>query len=501
MNYPFPTILTQPDNRGGSVNVHYGDWPLPGIGRESGSAPVEVDLFADYKPSSETGESAGKAIKDEKIIFSEHLSDKKGDFEVTSADETIAVGEVKTDPSGDPVLCVEGRAAGSTVLTVTYKISDTESYTMTVPVSVTALLEMRPELERTIVFTDGISIVRLNAADKNGKEISEELKAAITLTFEAPETDSAYVKTASIKSIPDPADPAQELLLSRELILETAQQAGASTANTGYTYTYQGKEYEGIGVVNLSIVEPEVKPIEGIHLYLEGEAEKSVQYPVESLVSIQVPGTDGSLAPAENLKLQKADRGAFTDLDAECISDNGILELKGYRLPSQEESSGVILLEFSCEYGGASHVRQIYVDVTIHNGKDPAAGIGEVMPDDMAEEPSKPGDMDTAGMPEAGDGENTEEPDPKNEDEENVEVPTPEAENSPQPSGDGEDKGNPSSVGLPAEETEAGEEPGKDGDEKKEESAPAVNDAVLPGQEKAKRIGHGEAEEEGGDAE
>lgn len=527
MNYPFPTILTQPDNRGGSVNVHYGDWPLPGIGRESGSAPVEVDLFADYKPSSETGESAGKAIKDEKIIFSEHLSDKKGDFEVTSADETIAAGEVKTDPSGDPVLCVEGKAAGSTVLTVTYKISDTESYIMTVPVSVTALLEMRPELERTIVFTDGTSIVRLNAADKNGKEISEELKTAITLTFEAPETDSAYVKTASIKSIPDPADPAQELLLSRELILETAQQAGASMANTGYTYTYQGKEYEGIGVVNLSVVEPEVKPIEGIHLYLEGEAEKSVQYPVESLVTIQVPGTDGSLAPAENLKLQKADRGAFTDLDAECISDNRILELKGYRLPSQEEASGVILLEFSCEYGGASHVRQIYVDVTIHNGKDPAAGIGEVMPDNVTEEPPMPGDTDTAAIPGAGDEENMEASNPKDGDGENAEVPAPEdggeenqnqegqnpdtgesrnpedeeAENSPQPSGDGEDKGNPSPGGLPAEEPEAGEEPGKGGDEKKEESAPAVNDAALPGQEKAKRIGHGEAEEEGGDAE
>lgn len=45
LNYPFPTILTQLDAFGRTVNVHYGPWPMHGLYWESTSA--DLDLFAD----------------------------------------------------------------------------------------------------------------------------------------------------------------------------------------------------------------------------------------------------------------------------------------------------------------------------------------------------------------------------------------------------------------------------------------------------------------------
>ncbi len=54
-NYPFPTVLTQTDVFGSTVNVHYGAWPKYGIFWENQS--VTFDMFANRKKDEESGDT------------------------------------------------------------------------------------------------------------------------------------------------------------------------------------------------------------------------------------------------------------------------------------------------------------------------------------------------------------------------------------------------------------------------------------------------------------
>jgi prepilin-type N-terminal cleavage/methylation domain-containing protein len=58
-NYPFPTVLTQTDIFGNTVNVHYGEWPKYGIYWEESS--FDFDLFANRQTAT-SGASAGEEL-------------------------------------------------------------------------------------------------------------------------------------------------------------------------------------------------------------------------------------------------------------------------------------------------------------------------------------------------------------------------------------------------------------------------------------------------------
>ena len=51
LNYPFPTVLTQTDIFGSTVNLHYGRWPRIGLLWEENSR--KLDLLADIKTKAE----------------------------------------------------------------------------------------------------------------------------------------------------------------------------------------------------------------------------------------------------------------------------------------------------------------------------------------------------------------------------------------------------------------------------------------------------------------
>ena len=85
LNYPFPTVLTQTDIFGSTVNLHYGRWPRIGLLWEENSR--KLDLLADIKTKAE--DSTLNDNENGKALLQTHLL-------VASSDvDTSAVPEIK----------------------------------------------------------------------------------------------------------------------------------------------------------------------------------------------------------------------------------------------------------------------------------------------------------------------------------------------------------------------------------------------------------------------
>ncbi len=124
MDYPFPTILTR-DN--GAHHVHYGAWPVKGIWRKDGAAPLFLDILA----------QGG---------YAEQLNLENvpagGSWRAESGDGKVAICGMTGDS-----LWVQAQGIGTTQLTVTYTAGG-ETYTLALTVNVTANVMLRPEAVR-----------------------------------------------------------------------------------------------------------------------------------------------------------------------------------------------------------------------------------------------------------------------------------------------------------------------------------------------------------------
>lgn len=135
MNYPFPTVLTQPQDPnkpdGGQYNVHYGGWTLQGIERDGGGSPVYLDLFTGPDHTETLKLSAG----------------------------VPAGGTWSADPGGSPAVKASVTQGGKLAIaaeeasdvpvtvTVTYEAGGVE-YSLPITVYVTANVELRPSAVR-----------------------------------------------------------------------------------------------------------------------------------------------------------------------------------------------------------------------------------------------------------------------------------------------------------------------------------------------------------------
>ena len=80
LNYPFPTVLTQTDIFGSTVNLHYGRWPRIGLLWEENSQ--KLDLLADIKTKAE--DSTLNDNEDGKALLQTHLLIASSDVDTSA---------------------------------------------------------------------------------------------------------------------------------------------------------------------------------------------------------------------------------------------------------------------------------------------------------------------------------------------------------------------------------------------------------------------------------
>lgn len=178
LNYPFPTILTR---EGGSIHVHYGDWPLEGIERAAGGGPIEVNLL---RSDTET----------ETLTLSEGVPEG-GEWTVSPNEEDrnklLAAGEpapkatVKITGYGEGTCTIEvtGYEQGLDDVTVTYTVGGVE-YSVTITVKVTAELRVKPQTLPIYVLPGADVRVPLSLCDENWQELTAERQAAVEIVTE-----------------------------------------------------------------------------------------------------------------------------------------------------------------------------------------------------------------------------------------------------------------------------------------------------------------------------
>lgn len=243
-DYPFPTILTR-DN--GQYHVNYGNWPLNGIKRDLGSAPIILDLFTREKDEGEL------APHTETLELSAGVN-TGGAWSVTVApvntgehDENDApiTKEIVTATCVNGVLTVTGTGVGTTTLTVTYAV-DSVTYTLPLSVNVTAMLELRTADTVKLFSNDKVSL-ELKPCGKDSKPLEnlEELKG-LGLEVEVSVGQNNALESAEVDDF--------------TLNLDSGSESGNTSINYTFIYTYNGETYTGTGAtINFQVVEPEIK--------------------------------------------------------------------------------------------------------------------------------------------------------------------------------------------------------------------------------------------------
>lgn len=404
-NYPFPAVLHRDanlpqDSAGGpaggqrqTVYVHYGRWPVQAISRQSGAAPLRLDLFASYDIA------AGSAFLDERLILAGGLP-TNGSYAVTSADPAIAAGEVNTS-GGSPVLRVTGFKNGSTTLTVTYTVTVSGSqntYTLDVPVYVSAQLRLRLALPdaggQGVFYTNERAEAALEPVDQNGRPLPDELKKAISFkpdTLQL-EFDHNCLQTA--------AAACDEHFTSAGLSAQVLSQPDLTTVNLSYGYTYAGADYTDASVINLRLQPCPLEPVEGYDIALDGAASKMVDLELANRFSAGIPADmeglqiepGGCTSASPNLFV--ADRKA---------DDPAALTLTAYAdgLGSADTGTGVLAVNYLFVQQGVTHHRTLYLDVNVYrdaittaalSGADLDAAAPDAAPDETGPDGTAPDD-------------------------------------------------------------------------------------------------------------
>lgn len=213
LDYPFPTILT----RDGGVNrVHYGAWPLSGIRRGSGGAPIALDL---YTEKTHTENLALEGVP------------AGGQWSVESGDGTIASGTVT--PAGRLEVTAVGE--GTTKLTVKYTYGGVV-YPLAVTVNVTAYLELRPGTA-AMFPGDRVELAmtpwgRTPVTAAGGGEYREQSPDDLSLVSVTSGSDLIRAEV--------PEEDKSHVLLTTEAGVPASE--AAAMVNIGYTYTYKTTE-------------------------------------------------------------------------------------------------------------------------------------------------------------------------------------------------------------------------------------------------------------------
>lgn len=223
-DYPFPTVLTQKNSLGETVNLHYGAWPKVGMLWNEGI--VSLDLIADYVPSS----GATKELELNLLNVPEGtVSTALPTF--TYSPEGVVTAEatkIETgDHAGDFAVTLTGVGTGAAEVTAKYG-----DYTARLMVTVTADLKVDLKKESVDLNVGKDETVQLKAVDKK----DQAHPATWTVTSDDP----------AVATVTEPADGQ---------ITVTGVAAGETELRITATCTVGGKNYTATAILPVSVKE------------------------------------------------------------------------------------------------------------------------------------------------------------------------------------------------------------------------------------------------------
>lgn len=222
-DYPFPTVLTQKNSLGETVNLHYGAWPKVGMLWNEGI--VSLDLIADYD------ESIRGAVKKLELNLT-NVSNKDaltGTPTFTYSPEGVvtatAVPITDEPKAGDFAVKLKGEGTGAAEVTAKYG-----DYTARLMVTVTADLKVDLKKDSVDLNVGKDETVQLKAVDKKNQAHT----ATWTVTSDNQE----------VAAVTEPADGQ---------IKVTGVAAGETLLRITATCTVGGKKYTAAAILPVSV--------------------------------------------------------------------------------------------------------------------------------------------------------------------------------------------------------------------------------------------------------
>ena len=188
LNYPFPTVLTQTDIFGSTVNVHYGRWPRIGLLWEENSR--KLDLLADIKTKAE--DSTLNDDEDGKALLQTHLLIASSDIDGTYQTPEIKLydenrNELTNDKAAATVSritynnannCYDVTFIGQNVGTVVAE-AKLGNYIARLTIEVTASLKLEASSTNISVYSGDTDTITLTVKDANDKQLLAETEKTL----------------------------------------------------------------------------------------------------------------------------------------------------------------------------------------------------------------------------------------------------------------------------------------------------------------------------------
>ena len=188
LNYPFPTVLTQTDIFGSTVNVHYGRWPRIGLLWEENSR--KLDLLADIKTKAE--DSTLNDDEDGKALLQTHLLIASSDIDGTYQTPEIKLydenrNELTNDKAAaavsrivynDANKCYDVTFIGQNVGTVIAE-AKLGNYIARLTIEVTASLKLEASSTNISVYSGDTDTITLTVKDANDKQLLAETEKTL----------------------------------------------------------------------------------------------------------------------------------------------------------------------------------------------------------------------------------------------------------------------------------------------------------------------------------
>ena len=187
LNYPFPTVLTQTDIFGSTVNVHYGRWPRIGLLWEENSR--KLDLLADIKTKAE--DSTLNDNEDGKALLQTHLLIASSDVDTSAKPEIKLYDENRNELTNDKAAatvsrivyndankCYDVTFIGQNVGTVVAE-AKLGNYIARLTIEVTASLKLEASSTNISVYSGDTDTITLTVKDANDKQLLAETEKTL----------------------------------------------------------------------------------------------------------------------------------------------------------------------------------------------------------------------------------------------------------------------------------------------------------------------------------
>lgn len=188
LNYPFPTVLTQTDIFGSTVNLHYGRWPRIGLLWEENSR--KLDLLADIKTKAE--DSTLNDNENGKALLQTHLLIASSDVNTSAEPPEIKLyDEDRNELTNDKAAATVSRIAynganncydvtfiGQNVGTVIAE-AKLGNYIARLTIEVTASLKLEASSTNISVYSGDTDTITLAVKDANDKQLLAETEKTL----------------------------------------------------------------------------------------------------------------------------------------------------------------------------------------------------------------------------------------------------------------------------------------------------------------------------------